>query len=60
MSHPKIIPHLWYSQEAEQAAQFYASVFPNSRIDRVYALPADTPGGSEGGSIGYAALSPSG
>ena len=28
----KIIPNLWFDTQAEQAAQFYTSVFPNSRI----------------------------
>lgn len=29
---PEITPFLWFDTEAEQAAQFYTSVFPNSRI----------------------------
>ena len=29
---PKIIPNLWFDTEAEDAAQFYTSVFPESRI----------------------------
>jgi predicted 3-demethylubiquinone-9 3-methyltransferase (glyoxalase superfamily) len=28
----KIIPNLWFDTEAEEAAGFYTSVFPNSRI----------------------------
>jgi predicted 3-demethylubiquinone-9 3-methyltransferase (glyoxalase superfamily) len=44
----KIVPHLWYAKEAEEAAQFYASVFPDSRVDRVTRLPADSPGGPAG------------
>jgi len=28
----EIIPHLWFDKEAKQAAEFYVSVFPNSRI----------------------------
>jgi predicted 3-demethylubiquinone-9 3-methyltransferase (glyoxalase superfamily) len=44
----KIVPHLWYNKEAEEAARFYASIFPNSRIDRVTALPADSPSGLAG------------
>jgi predicted 3-demethylubiquinone-9 3-methyltransferase (glyoxalase superfamily) len=35
---PKIFPHLWYSTEAEEAARFYASIFPDSRVDRVTPL----------------------
>ena len=29
---PKITPNLWFDTEAEEAAEFYTSVFPNSRI----------------------------
>jgi predicted 3-demethylubiquinone-9 3-methyltransferase (glyoxalase superfamily) len=29
---PKIVPNLWFDTEAEEAAAFYCSVFPNSRI----------------------------
>ena len=29
---PKITPWLWFDTEAEDAARFYTSVFPNSRI----------------------------
>ncbi len=32
---PRIAPCLWFDDQAEQAAQFYVSVFPNSRIVRV-------------------------
>ena len=38
----RIIPHLWYSDKAEEAAAFYASVLPNSKVDSVTALPADS------------------
>lgn len=44
----KITPHLWYAKEAEEAAAFYCSVFPDSRIDRVSALPSETPSGPPG------------
>jgi predicted 3-demethylubiquinone-9 3-methyltransferase (glyoxalase superfamily) len=44
----KIFTHLWYAKEAEQAAKFYASVFPDSRVDRVWALPSDSPSGPPG------------
>lgn len=32
---PAIIPNLWFDTEALEAAEFYVSVFPNSRITRV-------------------------
>jgi predicted 3-demethylubiquinone-9 3-methyltransferase (glyoxalase superfamily) len=44
----KLVPHLWYTTEAEEAAAFYASIFPDSRVDRVTALPAETPSGPAG------------
>jgi predicted 3-demethylubiquinone-9 3-methyltransferase (glyoxalase superfamily) len=28
----KITPHLWFDQEAKEAAEFYTSVFPKSKI----------------------------
>lgn len=36
----KISPHLWFTDKAEEAARFYASIFPDSRVDRVTALPS--------------------
>ena len=44
----KITPHLWFAEKAEEAARFYASIFPDSRVDRVTAIPADTPSGPAG------------
>jgi len=44
----KITPFLWYSDKAEEAAKFYVSLFPNSRIDSVTAMPADSPSGPAG------------
>ncbi len=44
----KIVPHLWYVREAEEAARFYASVFPDSRLDRVTTMPAESPSGPAG------------
>ncbi|MBV8120880.1 MAG: VOC family protein [Alphaproteobacteria bacterium] len=31
-SSPRITPHLWFDKEAKEAAAFYCSVFPNSKI----------------------------
>lgn len=39
-----ITPHLWFDKEAKQAAEFYCSVFPNSRITNITVL-RDTPSG---------------
>ncbi|MGH6837758.1 MAG: VOC family protein [Methylocella sp.] len=44
----KIVPNLWYSEKAEEAAAFYASVLPNSKVDSVTALAADSPSGPAG------------
>ncbi len=32
---PRIIPNFWFDTESEEAANFYVSVFPNSRVTRV-------------------------
>src|SRR6266446_2878391 len=44
----KIYPHLWYAREAEEAAKFYASIFPDSRVDRVTPLLSESPSGPPG------------
>jgi predicted 3-demethylubiquinone-9 3-methyltransferase (glyoxalase superfamily) len=44
----KIYTHFWYAQEAEEAAAFYASIFPESRVDQVTPLLSDTPSGPAG------------
>jgi predicted 3-demethylubiquinone-9 3-methyltransferase (glyoxalase superfamily) len=44
----KITPFLWYSSAAEEAAAFYASIFPDSRVIRVTALPSESPSGPPG------------
>ncbi|MBO9202448.1 MULTISPECIES: VOC family protein [Niastella] len=40
----KIIPHLWFNTEAKEAAQFYTSVFPGSKITHTSVLK-NTPSG---------------
>lgn len=44
----KIFPALWYAKEAEEAAAFYVSIFPDSRIDRVTPLLSESPSGPPG------------
>ena len=39
---------LWFDGQAEEAAQFYVSLLPDSRIDRVMRSPIDTQGGEAG------------
>jgi predicted 3-demethylubiquinone-9 3-methyltransferase (glyoxalase superfamily) len=41
----KITPFLWYAKEAEQAATFYTSIFPDSRVTRVMTMPSESPSG---------------
>jgi predicted 3-demethylubiquinone-9 3-methyltransferase (glyoxalase superfamily) len=40
----QIVPHLWYDKEAREAADFYCSVFPDSKVTHVTTLH-DTPSG---------------
>jgi predicted 3-demethylubiquinone-9 3-methyltransferase (glyoxalase superfamily) len=44
----KIYTHFWYATEAEEAARFYASIFPDSRVDRVTPLRSESPSGPPG------------
>jgi predicted 3-demethylubiquinone-9 3-methyltransferase (glyoxalase superfamily) len=44
----KITPVLWFDRNGEEAANFYVSLLPDSRIDRVTRSPADYPCGKEG------------
>ncbi|WP_129791893.1 VOC family protein [Sphingosinicella sp. CPCC 101087] len=44
----KITPCLWFNHNAEEAANFYVTLLPDSRIDKIVHAPADTPSGSEG------------
>lgn len=39
---------LWYDKDAEEAARFYAEVFPDSSVDAVHFAPADYPSGKKG------------
>ena len=39
---------LWYESGAEEAARFYAEVFPNSTVGAVHRAPSDFPGGKAG------------
>ena len=40
---PKITPSLWFDGRAEEAAAFYTSIFPDSRIDAISRSPSDNP-----------------
>ena len=44
----KIAPCLWFDGEAEEAARFYVSLLPGSRIDHVQKNVTDSPAGKAG------------
>lgn len=44
----KIVPFLWYNEKAEEAAAFYASLIPNSKVNSVTTMQADSPSGPPG------------
>ena len=44
----KIAPCLWFDGEAEEAARFYVSLLPNSRVDHVQKNVTDSPAGKAG------------
>jgi predicted 3-demethylubiquinone-9 3-methyltransferase (glyoxalase superfamily) len=43
-----ITPCLWFDGNAEEAATFYTSLLPDSRIDKVQRAPGDYPSGKAG------------
>ena len=45
----KISPCLWFDGDAEEAARFYVSLLPDSRIERVQRSIMDGPWGKAGG-----------
>ena len=44
----KISPCLWFNGEAEEAANLYVSLLPDSRIEKVQRNPIDGPAGKAG------------
>jgi predicted 3-demethylubiquinone-9 3-methyltransferase (glyoxalase superfamily) len=44
----EITPCLWFDGRAEEAAEFYVSLFPDSRVDQVSRSPADNPSTASG------------
>ena len=44
----KITPCLWFDGEAEEAARFYVSLLPESRVDHVQKNVTDSPAGKAG------------
>jgi len=45
---PTLTPSLWFNKNAEEAANFYCSIFPDSHVDRVSRAAADAPGLNKG------------
>ncbi|MFO1192300.1 MAG: VOC family protein [Rhodoferax sp.] len=45
---PKNTICLWFDQDAESAARFYAATFPDSHVGAIQRAPADFPGGKAG------------
>jgi predicted 3-demethylubiquinone-9 3-methyltransferase (glyoxalase superfamily) len=39
---------LWYDKDAEEAANFYAATFPDSKVGTAHRAPGDNPSGNEG------------
>jgi len=48
MTIPKNKICLWYDKDAEEAANFYASIFPDSKVGNIWRSPSDNPGNKEG------------
>lgn len=46
--HAKLQPCLWIDADVEQAARFYAGIFPGTRIGALMRAPSDYPGGKAG------------
>lgn len=44
MLNQKIVPHLWFDDQAKEAAEFYTSIFPDSEITNLSTVN-DTPSG---------------
>jgi len=45
---PKNTICLWYDRDAEEAARFYASTFPDSAVGAIHRAPSDYPSGKAG------------
>ena len=43
-----ITPCLWFDNQAEEAAHFYASIFPNSKVGKIARYPEGSPGPAGG------------
>jgi predicted 3-demethylubiquinone-9 3-methyltransferase (glyoxalase superfamily) len=48
MAMAKVLPCLWFDGNAEEAAEYYVTLLPNSHVDNVWRSPAETPSGPAG------------
>ena len=48
MTPPKNTICLWFDRDAEEAARFYATVFPDTEVKAVHRAPGDFPSGKMG------------
>jgi len=44
----KVTPCIWSTGDADEAAEFYVSLLPDSRVDKLWYSPAETPSGPAG------------
>ncbi len=48
---PKNTICLWFDRDAEDAANFYAATFPDSKVTNVFYAPSDFPDGEKGDAL---------
>jgi predicted 3-demethylubiquinone-9 3-methyltransferase (glyoxalase superfamily) len=48
LDNSRITPCLWFDGNAEEAANFYAALFPDSHVTAVHRAPSDYPAGKAG------------
>lgn len=48
MELPKNTICIWYDRDAEEAARFYSTIFPDSAVKAVHRAPSDYPSGKAG------------
>ena len=51
MNIPKNTICLWYEKDAQDAAEFYAATFPDSKVGNIFYAPSDFPGGKAGDAL---------
>ena len=47
----KLTTVLWFDNDAEEAARFYADTFPDSAVGTIFRAPSDFPGGKQGDAL---------